>query len=69
MTKYYSAWTPSKISDFVTPHAIRLEGGYVCKEHKRECDAILACLNLNRQTMSGYYCVMVADDDYKGEAK
>jgi len=63
MSKYFTVWTPKKISEFVTEGAVG-DGGHICSEHQRECDAYLNAVVLNEQTagLSGYYCVMIEDE-------
>ncbi len=57
-TKYFTVWTPSKISFFVTESAVNA-GGRIIKEFKKQCDALSYASSLNSGD-SGYYCVMVS---------
>jgi len=59
-TKYYTVWTPSKISDFVTEAAVN-NGGKVIKEFDKQCDAVSYANSLNNEA-AGHYCVMIKDE-------
>lgn len=51
-------WLPKKIDDYVTIAAVNNNGGKIVDSFSSEGMAMIVATKLNRESTSGYYCVL-----------